>query len=178
MTPASTEGADATRELWAAMTALQARVDRIEAVEAIANLVAVYARGADKQNDRAIMGRLHHEHAVWEANGFGRFEGREAILDAVGDIARERILWCVHYMVAPLIEILPGGTTATCSWYLWELAKIRDDDGIVRDSWLAGYYDTTLSLGAAGWGFDHVRLDVRLAAATDVAWQPSGGAAA
>lgn len=161
-----------------ALAAVKARLDRIEAVEAIGKLVAIYARGADLKNDAAIMGRLHHEHAVWEANGFGRFEGRDAILAAVGGIARDKILWCVHYMVAPLIDINPDGRTAKCSWYLWELAKIRGDDGVVRDSWIAGYYDSSLSLADTGWGFEHVRLDVRLISPVGVPWDPAAAGAA
>ncbi len=158
-----------------AMTALRARLDRIEAKAAIGDLVARYARGADRRNDRAILGPLYHAHAVWESRGFGRFEGRAAILDAVEAIARERILWSVHYMVAPLIELADDCATATCSWYLWELTKLRGDDGVIRDTWLAGYYDSTLSFGASGWGFDYVRLDARLISATDAAWHPADG---
>jgi SnoaL-like domain len=110
----------------------------------------------------------------WQTNGFGRFEGKQAIVDAVGAVARKTILWCVHYMVAPLIEIGPSGKEATCSWYLWQLAKVRGDDGMVHDSWIAGYYDTTASLGPEGWAFDHVTLDVRLISPVGVPWEPGG----
>jgi hypothetical protein len=158
-----------------AMTGLRARLDRMEAIAAIGDLVARYARGADRRNDRALLGPLYHEQAVWECEGFGRFAGRAAILDAVEAIARERILWSVHYMVAPLIELAADAATATCSWYLWELTKLRGDDGVTRDTWLAGYYDSTVSRGASGWRFDHVRLDVRLISATDAPWHPASG---
>jgi SnoaL-like domain len=157
-----------------AMARLQARLERIEAVEAIGNLVARYARGADAKNDPAVFGRLLHQHAVWEATGFGRFEGRSAIVAALSRVARERILWCVHYMVAPLIEISATVKTATCSWYLWELAKMPDEAGNPQDSWIAGYYDTDLSLGADGWAFDRIALDIRLIGATTLPWQPTG----
>jgi hypothetical protein len=161
-----------------AMARLHARLERIEAAEAIGNLIARYARGADSKNDPVVFGRLLHEHAVWEANGFGRFEGRSAIVAALSRVAQERILWCVHYMVAPLIEISPTGKTATCSWYLWELAKMPDESGNPQDSWIAGYYDTDLSLGPQGWAFDRIALDIRLIGATALPWQPIGTTAA
>jgi hypothetical protein len=160
-----------------AMARLQARLERVEATEAIGKLVALYARGADLKNDPVVMGHLLHEHAVWEANGFGRFEGRSAIVAALSRVAQERILWCVHYMVAPLIEISPTGKTATCSWYLWELAKIPDESGNPQDSWIAGYYDSDLSLGPEGWAFDRIALDIRLIGATTLPWQPTGATA-
>jgi SnoaL-like domain len=160
------------------MARLQARLDRLEAAEAIGNLVARYARGADLKNDPAVFGDLLHEHAVWEANGFGRFQGRSAIVAALSRVAQERILWCVHYMVAPLIKISPTGRTASCSWYLWELAKMPDESGNPQDSWIAGYYDSDLSLGSEGWAFDKITLDIRLIGATTLPWQPTGTTAA
>jgi hypothetical protein len=96
-------------------------------------------------------------------------------MDAVEQIARDRVLWSVHYMVAPLIDLAQDGASAACSWYLWELTKLRGEDGEIRDTWLAGSYESTLSPGASGWGFDYVRLDLRLIAATDAPWHPTAG---
>jgi SnoaL-like domain len=153
---------------------LQIRLARIEAIEAIRRAVARYARGADLKNDPVVMGSLFSDQAVWEANGFGRFEGRSEIVAALSRVAQQRILWCVHYMVDPLIELGPTAQTARCTWYLWELAKMPDETGKPQDSWIAGYYDAALSLTPSGWLFDQVKLDIRLIGPTTLPWEPTG----
>jgi SnoaL-like domain len=173
-TPKKTSKANAGN---AALAQLEKRIARIEAVEAIGNLVAMYARGADRKNDPAVFRKLYDEDSVWEANGFGRFKGRDAIVAATSKVAREQILWCIHYMVDPLIEIAPSGKKATCSWYLWELAKMPDDSGALKDNWIAGYYDSALSKGPKGWVFDQIKFDIRMIGPTDVPWVLAGTSA-
>ena len=58
---------------------LEERITRLEDIEAIKGLITTYAQGADRNNDPAILAPLYTEDAVWEAEGFGRHEGIEAI---------------------------------------------------------------------------------------------------
>ena len=146
------------------------RIERIESSAAIRAIIAQSAIGADRRNDPAIMGPLFAEDAVWEAEGFARHVGREAIAEGLAAIAAARILWTIHYMVSPLIEIDADGQGARCRWHLWELATMRGDGDAVSDNWLGGCYDARLARTAGGWLFTSVVLDVRLTGRAEPQW--------
>ncbi len=146
------------------------RLDRIESIEAIRAMVARYAIGADRRNDPEIMGPLFSEDAVWESEGFSRYVGRSAIAEGLAAIAAERVLWTIHYMVSPLIELDMDGAGARCRWHLWELATMRGEDGAVSDNWFGGWYDARLARTDDGWCFTSVLLDVRLTGRAEPAW--------
>ena len=55
---------------------LDARLRDIEDREAITTLIVHYARACDRGNDPSLLERLFTEDAVWECEGFGRYEGR------------------------------------------------------------------------------------------------------
>ncbi|MFG1478793.1 nuclear transport factor 2 family protein [Xanthobacter sp. V4C-4] len=142
---------------------LEARLARLESAQAIRNLVGLYALGADRRNDPEIFSGLYTADAVWEAAGFGRFEGRERIVAELARIGRETIVWTLHYMTSPIVEIDAGGEGARCRWWLWELSKIADRPGAAPAAhFLGGTYDTRLERTADGWRFARVTLDLPL----------------
>jgi len=75
------------------MESLEQKVQRLLDIEEVKNLIATYARGADRQNDPEIMAPLFSEDAVWECEGFGRYEGREEIARALGETGQTDITW-------------------------------------------------------------------------------------
>lgn len=149
---------------------LETRLAALEARSEIGDLVAKYARGADRQNDPAILGPLFADDATWSAEGFAALEGREAIAAGLAEIATSRVLWSIHYMVAPLVEFGPDGNSAGCTWYLLELCTLQEN-GLAADSWFGGWYDSQLIKTAGGWRFSQVVLDVRLQAEAFPAWK-------
>lgn len=146
------------------------RLARLEARAEIADLVACYAHGADRKNDPAILGPLFAEHAVWSAVGFGELAGRETIAAGLAAIAADRVLWSIHYMISPLVELSADGETARCRWYLWELCTMAEDAG-ATDNWFGGWYDSELTRTEQGWRFTRVMLDVRLQGEATPPWQ-------
>lgn len=146
------------------------RLRRIEARQSIEDMLARYAMGGDRKNDPAILGPLFADNAVWEAEGFGRFEGRDTIATTLAAFAGTHVFWSIHYMVSPLIEIDDEILTARCRWYLWELASMLND-GQPRDSWVCGWYDSKLRFDGAKWVFTHVKLDLRLRAEAVPPWE-------
>ncbi len=150
---------------------LEERITRLEDIEEIKGMVVTYARGADRKNDPSILGPLYTEDAVWEAEGFGRHEGIEAISKAMVEVARDTILWSLHYMVSPEIKISEDGKSAECFWYLWELAKMPDDQGKPEDNLIGGWYETELIKTDAGWRFTHVTLCLKLITPAHQAWK-------
>lgn len=150
------------------LAALAAQLRRMQGLEAIRNLIGRYAIGADRKNDPAIMGPLFAEDGVWECEGFGRFEGRETIARTLSETAQKQILWTLHYMVSPTIEV--NGDSAQGSWYLWELATVAVADGEPRSVWCGGTYDATFTCRDGRWYFHHVRLNIRLSTPFDRPW--------
>ncbi|WP_416046748.1 nuclear transport factor 2 family protein [Cupriavidus basilensis] len=148
------------------------RVRRLEAIEAIGQVVGQYARGADRRNDPEIMGPLFLDDAVWEAEGFGRCEGRDAIVAHLARIGAEQIVWSLHYMVTPLVTLEENLMQARCRWYLWELAQFAGEGGQPASHWIGGWYDSVLSWSGEAWRFRHVILDLRLVHRHGENWSP------
>ncbi|MBP0639913.1 nuclear transport factor 2 family protein [Cupriavidus sp. AcVe19-6a] len=151
---------------------LSQRLHRLEAIEAVRRLVGEYARGADRRNDPCIMGPLFHEDAIWEAAGFGRYVGRDAITTHLAQIGAEQIVWSLHYMVSPVVEVNSDLRSARCHWYLWELAHIQED-GVRRAHWIGGWYNSELTEVDGIWRFLHVNLDLRLVHSNGEDWVPA-----
>lgn len=150
--------------------ALDLRLRRIEAYEAIRQLIATYAVGADRKNDPAILGPLFSPEAEWVLDGVAHLVGREAIATGLAELAQGFVTWSLHYMISPKIELAPDASTATCRWYLWELATMRQADGSEADTWYGGWYDSVLSDHEGQWLFDQVRLDPRLVSPAAAPW--------
>ena len=143
----------------------------MEAFEAIRQLIATYAVGADRKNDPEILGPLFSENAVWEADGITRLVGRDAIADGLSGLANDFVTWSLHYMISPLITVDDAAHGAVCRWYLWELCTMKQQSGEAADTWYGGWYDSRLSIHDGRWLFDWVRLDPRLVSANDTPWQ-------
>jgi len=149
---------------------MEDRLTRLEARAEISDLVARYAHGADRKNDPAILGPLFAEDATWSAEGFAALEGRAAIASGLAALAEGRVLWSIHYMISPLIEIAADCATACCHWYLWELCTMAEA-ARPTDSWFGGWYDSELRRTEEGWRFTRVVLDVRIQGEALPEWQ-------
>lgn len=150
---------------------LAGRLARLESLEAIRDLIAGYARGADRNNDPAIMAPLFAPDATWAAKGFGPFKGRDAIAEGLAATGRTDILWSLHYMISPLVELAAHGRTATGTWYLWELATMPGKTTDQPDSiWVGGTYRADFRQHDGRWYFQNVWLDIRLATPFEEAW--------
>lgn len=141
---------------------LELRLRRVEASEAIRKLIATYAVGADRKNDPAILAPLFSHAAEWQLDGVAHLVGRDVIAEGLSQIAQTYVTWSIHYMVSPLIDLADDALSATCRWYLWELATMKQDDGTEADTWYGGWYDSRLSEYDGVWLFDHVRLEPQI----------------
>lgn len=150
---------------------LDQRVARLESIETIRRLIARYAQGADRRNDPAIMAGLFTADAVWECQGFGRYQGRDDICANLARIGRDEIVWTLHYMAAPIIDVPLGGDWAHCSWWLWELAKMPAAAGGAASNFIGGFYDAQLRDEGQGWRFSSVRLDLKLISPHAPGWE-------
>lgn len=103
------------------------RLEVIEAREAIKELKASYARGADAVfnnpgNASAVaLADLFTADGSLELGPFGAFSGRAELLNAFENVLPQATKWSAHYILSPKLSI--NGATATGSWYylIWML---------------------------------------------------------
>src|SRR5262245_46512608 len=103
--------------------ALEQRLARFEDVEAIHRLKAKYAEYCDNGYNADGMASLFVEDGVWEGNKFGVHHGREAIRKHIENF-KPVILWALHFMICPVIDVAPDGQSARGQWYLFEPATL------------------------------------------------------
>lgn len=139
---------------------LEERIARIEAIEAIRQLIGLYALAGDRKNDRVMFSGMFTDDAMWSCEGFGRFEGKPAILEALSDIAASRILWSLHFPASPLITIDDGLESASVFWWLWELSTMRDETGD-QSSFMGGTYEAACVRVGNRWMFRKVVLSLQ-----------------
>lgn len=141
---------------------IEKQVARLTALEEIRTNIAIYARAGDNKNDPTVMGPLMTEDAVWEAKGFGRHEGRDVIAHELSKIAQERIVWSLHFPVAPIIELNDAVDKAHGFWWLWELLTMRNDEGVEEQNWIGANYECDFVKKPDGWKIQHLILEIKI----------------
>ena len=134
---------------------LQERITRLEDIEAIKRLKARYCEICDHENyDADAMASLFTEDGVWDGEGVGKAEGREAIRELFAGIAK--VTGGAQHIVAnPLIEV--DGDRAHGVWYL--IAAVTQSDGTTASNWpgAAARYHEDYVKQDGEWKFRRVR---------------------
>ena len=152
--------------------ALETRLARLEAIEAIRELKAQYADVCDTGYDPVRMRPFFTEDAVWDGGPrFGRYEGVDAVCEFFAGISSQ-ITWALHYMIAPIIDVADDGLSAAGSWYLLEPCTIATDEG-PRAMVITGRYADRYRREADGWKFSGVVLDCQTISPLDEGWARS-----
>jgi hypothetical protein len=133
---------------------LALRLQRLEDIEAIKVLNARYGEGADDENNVDIMVPLFWEDGVWDGGErFGRHEGHEAIRQLLQNSSKF-ITRMVHYYVYSFIDVAPDGLTAKGSWYLWELAHMKNPETLEWGPvWISGIHAAEFAKSKGEWKF-------------------------
>jgi hypothetical protein len=157
---------------------LEERVGRLEDLEAIKNLKHQYARYCDSGYDANGFASLFVEDGIWDSNAFGVYRGRDEIFDFIAGL-REEILWALHYMVNPIIDIADDGLSARGTWILLEPATMGGLDGSSeRDAVVitANYEDEFVKVDGE-WRFKKVKAHFHQVSNLDQGWvkQPFRG---
>ncbi|MEM7541438.1 MAG: nuclear transport factor 2 family protein [Pseudomonadota bacterium] len=139
---------------------LEAQVAWLVANEKIRNVIARYAKAGDDFNDPDEMGKIFTEDAVWEAIGFGRFEGRDSIVAELATIGKEKIIWSLHFPATPIIDLNASLDAAKVSWWLWELMTMREEQGD-QNRWMGATYDADFVRAADAWRIKHLTLNIQ-----------------
>jgi hypothetical protein len=153
---------------------LEARLARLEDIEAIKALKARYAYYCDHGYDADGMASLFVEDSTWTSNAFGTYHGREAIRAFQANISSQ-ILWALHFMICPVVDVSDDGQNATGSWYLIELATmVRGSDAPepdVRDAVvMSAVYNDTFVREDGQWKFKKVEVEFHQVSDLDKGW--------
>ncbi len=153
------------------ITDLEARLRRLEDIEAIKQLKARYCAYCDDGYDADGIASLFTEDAVWDGGRtFGRAEGREAIrAHFVG--AGDRVTIARHQVMNPIIEVEPDGTgdRATGHWLLFQPCTNAGRDG-EQAVWLAATYADTYRRDGDSWLISSTEIDVAFFSPFDTGW--------
>ena len=131
----------------ARLAQIEQRVQVLEDVNAIRHLKARYAASCDDQYTPDGLAALFTEDAVWESQGLGRFEGREAIR-AFFRGASQLFTFAIHYSLNGQIDV--QGDTARAQWYLFMPCTLGDGN---RAMWRAGVDHEEYVRVAGEWKF-------------------------
>jgi len=148
---------------------LGTQIAKLRAAEEIRHLKARYAAVCDAGYLPEQMVPLFTQDAVWDGGErFGRHEGIDAIYRFFEGVSSQ-IVWALHYMVAPIIDVADDLEMATGSWYLWEPCTIVAEDG-AQAVWLTGTYADRYRHEADGWKFCEVKLDCQTISPIEQGW--------
>jgi len=144
-------------------------IARLLAAEEIRELKARYADVCDTGYDPERMAPFFTQDAVWDGGKrFGRYEGIDAIKGFFAGVSSE-IIWALHYMVAPVIEVAGDAETATGSWYLWQPCTVAGESGH-QAVWLTGRYADRYVREDGRWKFSEVVLDCQTISPFEDGW--------
>ena len=131
----------------ARLAQLEQRVQVLEDVNAIRHLKTRYAAYCDDQYNPEGIAALFTEDAVWESQGLGRFEGRDAIREFFRG-ASQLFTFAIHYSLNGQIDV--QGDTAQAQGYLFMPCTLGDGN---RAMWRAGVDHEEYVRVAGAWKF-------------------------
>ena len=150
------------------MNELERTVAKLQAAEEIRKLKARYAAVCDTGYSPDRMVPLFTKDAVWDGGKFGRHVGIDAIYAFFDGVSRD-IVWALHYMIAPIVEVGDDLESATGSWYLWQPCTVVAPEG-PRAVWLTGTYADRYRKEDGAWRFSEVKLDCQTISPIDEGW--------
>jgi ketosteroid isomerase-like protein len=139
---------------------LEARIQRLEDIEAIKQLKALYCSLCDDGYDADGLADLFTEDAVWDGGALGVAKGREKIRRFFENTPKV-MPFAVHMVMNPSIEV--DGDSATGRWYLFQSATFKPATPVPRATalWGAARYDEEYVRVGGEWKFRRLRLTSR-----------------
>ena len=131
---------------------LEARLARLEDIEAIRQLKARYCEICDDNHDPDLIISIFTEDAVWEARGIGRAEGHQEIRELFQRF-QQSISFSQHMTMNPRIEV--AGETATGVWYFFGPFTMRKGN---RAVWQAARYHESYRKHDDEWKISHLKV--------------------
>ena len=144
------------------MTDLEARIRRLEDIEAIRQLKYRYCAFCDDNYNPHGIASLFVEDGVWDGGAvFGKAEGPAAIADYFSKTP-DLVKFAVHQVLNPRIDV--DGDAATGQWYLFQPMVLHADDQAL---WLIANYDELYVRTVEGWRFRRLTLTIQRLSPTE-----------
>jgi ketosteroid isomerase-like protein len=143
---------------------LEARLRRLEDIEAIKQLKARYAAYCDDDYDAEGIAALFTEDGIWDGGPMGCYNGKQAIRDFFST-TNQVVPFAIHHVTNPLIEI--DGDRATGRWYLWQPCTFAEGN---QGLWMAATYDDVYRRDGDAWLFEHVTITLRVLSPYEDGW--------
>ena len=137
---------------------LEARITRLEDIEAIKYLKALYCDICDDLHNPDRITSLFVEDGIWEIPGYGKAQGHDEIR-ALFQQFHNMFSFSQHNIMNPRIDI--HGERATGVWYImgpWT----HTEDG--KEIWMTARYDDEYVKVNGEWKYKHLRGSVRMVA--------------
>ncbi len=143
---------------------LEARIARIEDLDAIKRLKALYCDICDDGHDPDRIIGIFTEDCVWEIDGVARAQGH-AELRALFERFRDEVSFSQHQVMNPLIEI--DGDRAHGTWYFFAPFTFSKNN---QARWLAARYEDDYVKLSGSWKIQRLCGVVRMATDYEQSW--------
>jgi hypothetical protein len=143
---------------------LEARIRRLEDIEAIKQLKVRYAAFCDDDYNEDGIASLFTDDGVWDGGQMGCYHGKKAIHKFFSTSDRA-VPFAIHHVTNPIIEI--DGDRATGRWYLWQPCTFAEGN---QGLWMAGIYNDVYRRINDGWLFEHVTIELRMLSPYEAGW--------
>ena len=140
---------------------LEDRVALLENVRDIEQLKYRYTRCCDSGYDLEGFRSIFVPDGTWAANGYGEFHGHEEICNFFQELSQS-VVTVLHYVTSPHITIAENGRSATGTFYLHCLSRVRrtQDRALIDFVVQMGVYTDTFIKTNAGWRFTSINVNV------------------
>lgn len=148
------------------MNDLEARITRLEDIEAIRQLKALYCDICDDDHNPGRIVEIFTEDGIWEGRGIGKATGLQEIRELFAGFQRA-IRFSQHMVQNPMIEI--DGDCATGRWYFLGMFTMEKDG---KPLWQSCRYEETYRRTSDGWKIAHLKIrGPTVAALHETGWQ-------
>ena len=156
------------------MESLEHRIERLEALRAIDDLIADLGRAFDAGPSAAALRELFVDDAAFLIDRYGELRGRDAIAEGVAGNADQGFRWTLHYLVSPKVALAGDRRSADIEFYLWEVATAASG----RAYWIGGRYVAEALADGQRWRFRRLELKAELISHYPDGWSPKPAALA
>lgn len=148
--------------------ALEYRLQRLEALRAIDDLITALGRAFDDGPSAQKLRAIFTPDAQFHIDQYGTLSGRDAIAEGVAGNAEQGFRWTLHYLVSPTVTLGADMRSADIQFYLWEIATAASG----KAYWIGGRYVAQAVDIDARWYFSRLELKADLISHYPDGWKP------
>ena len=145
---------------------LEARIERLESIEAIKKLKHVYMHYCDLGYPPSKLGPLFTDDAVWTSKDFGHHAGRRAIQAFFGGVSSQ-IVFAAHLAMNFIIDV--EGDRGTGKWRILMPCTMMEE-GKKVSRWLLGDYEEDYVRVNGTWLFKKMDYLMNYSVPFDQSW--------